>query len=201
MPKYSVDWFSYNENHLTKLLAPFKGLDNLDVLEVGVFEGRSTNFFCSEIFTGDGIAYTCVDPFTGSPEEDRMQALDSTRLHSRFISNISEQSHIMFNVRKEYSYYELPRLLKEGKRFDFIYIDGSHTSDNVLLDAIYAFKLLKRYGVVVFDDYTWQDKDRQAPIQSPKFAIDAFETIYKDSLQQILTGSQVGWQKTKAESY
>ena len=49
-------------------------------------------------------------------------------------------------------YLALPRLLAEGRRPDFAYIDGMHTFDYVLLDGFYVDKLLPVGGVAAFND-------------------------------------------------
>jgi predicted O-methyltransferase YrrM len=46
----------------------------------------------------------------------------------------------------------LPRLVSEGRVFDFVFIDGAHWFDHVFVDLFYANRLLKPGGVVVFDD-------------------------------------------------
>lgn len=48
----------------------------------------------------------------------------------------------------------LPSLLAEGCRRDFVFIDGSHLFENVLLDFFYADRLLDPNGIVAFHD-TW----------------------------------------------
>lgn len=40
-----------------------------------------------------------------------------------------------------------------NERFDFIYVDGSHRSPDVIYDAILSFGLLKKGGIMIFDDY------------------------------------------------
>lgn len=49
-----------------------------------------------------------------------------------------------------------PEALKRFKgieTFDWIYVDGRHDYDGVLIDWHYAWPLLKKGGVMVFDDY------------------------------------------------
>jgi hypothetical protein len=48
----------------------------------------------------------------------------------------------------------LPQLLKEDKQFDFIFIDGDHKFDGILVDFYYADLLLENGGYVLFHD-TW----------------------------------------------
>jgi hypothetical protein len=49
-------------------------------------------------------------------------------------------------------YFALPRLLKDGRRPNFAYIDGMHTFDYVLLDGFYVDKLLPVGGIAAFND-------------------------------------------------
>ncbi|HEY2105905.1 MAG TPA: class I SAM-dependent methyltransferase, partial [Candidatus Binataceae bacterium] len=49
----------------------------------------------------------------------------------------------------------LPRLVGEGRQFDFAFIDGDHRFDAVMVDLFYADQLLRPGGVVVFDDMSW----------------------------------------------
>ena len=36
--------------------------------------------------------------------------------------------------------------------YDFIYVDGSHNGEDVIVDAIESFKILKTNGIMIFDD-------------------------------------------------
>lgn len=80
----------------------------------------------------------------------------------------------------------LPTLLAGGYRsyFDLVYIDGSHQAADVLFDAVLCFDLLKKDGVLIFDDYLWQMEERGAEdhYNLPKPAIDAFVNIYRRKL-------------------
>lgn len=47
----------------------------------------------------------------------------------------------------------LPQFLKEGRCFDFAFIDGNHRFDYVFVDLFFLRRLVRRGGVVVLDDY------------------------------------------------
>lgn len=49
-------------------------------------------------------------------------------------------------------YVALPRLLAEGQRVDFAFIDGWHTFDYTLLDFWYLDRMVPVGGMVAFDD-------------------------------------------------
>jgi len=57
-------------------------------------------------------------------------------------------------VIEEPSCLALPRLMREGRRFDLIYVDGSHAFQEAIIDFYYARHLLPIGGVVLFDDCT-----------------------------------------------
>jgi len=80
---------------------------------------------------------------------------------------------------------------KDGKdrHFDFVYIDGSHIAKDVLTDTCIAWQLLKKDGIMVFDDYGWGNP-RDA-LHRPKLAIDAFTNIFAEEVVPIHTHYQM----------
>jgi hypothetical protein len=78
----------------------------------------------------------------------------------------------------------LVKLIGQGIRADFIYVDGSHQAADVLSDAVLAWKLLKEGGVLIFDDYLWA-RYQDRPLLNPKMAIDAFVNCHLDQLNYI----------------
>ena len=73
--------------------------------------------------------------------------------------------------------------------YDFIYIDGSHLASDTLEDAVLVFPLLKKGGIMIFDDYTWgQGLDIY---QRPCFGVDAFVNVYGNQLIVLERNSQL----------
>jgi predicted O-methyltransferase YrrM len=58
------------------------------------------------------------------------------------------------DFRGEPSALVLPQLVRDGEKFDLIYIDGSHFFEEILIDAYYCIRLLNEGGVMLFDDST-----------------------------------------------
>jgi predicted O-methyltransferase YrrM len=125
------------------------------VLEIGSQEGRSAVFWL-EFFAGAQI--TCVDLFRADWTErfDRNLAGYGTRV--RKLAGTSIKS--------------LGILREEKAVFDFIYIDGSHRRDDVMIDCLGAWRLLRDGGVMLMDDYNWMPKRPDAERVAP--AIDTF---------------------------
>ena len=168
------------------------------ILEVGCYEGRATTWLCDNVIK-DGLAnYDVVDTFGGSLEESGMQQTKKLLEKDNFIENnfrhnISFHSNINFTIYKGYSQSILPTL--ENKEYDFIYIDASHRADDTFVDGYYALKMLKKGGIIIFDDYSWKDPDNMHPANSPQLGIDVFSSIYNTELNLIFCGYQVGFIK------
>lgn len=162
------------------------------VLEVGCFEGRGTNLlfqtFCR---FHENSTITCVDPFldTYTVQSVHFPSCDVffKNQYSRFQKNVNSLGS-QCKVVRGLSTDELPKLADET--YDFIYIDGDHHKDVVYLDAINAFQKVKPNGIILFDDYLWQDHDN-----GPKEAIDQFLKEYKEQLKVLFIQYQVAVQK------
>src|SRR5205085_5854164 len=57
-----------------------------------------------------------------------------------------------YEFHEDTSQQILPRLVGEGQRIQFAFIDGWHTFDHTLMDFFYIDQMLETGGVIVFDD-------------------------------------------------
>lgn len=58
------------------------------------------------------------------------------------------------SIEEDLSCNVLPRLMASGRKFDLIFVDGSHIFEDVFVDAYYSLRCLKTNGVIIFDDCT-----------------------------------------------
>jgi Methyltransferase domain len=86
----------------------------------------------------------------------------------------------------------LMRFAREGRTFDFVYVDADHRFDGVLLDTILSWPLLRKGGYLV-DDYLWTHP--AVPHLNPKRVIDAWLASCRDSIDVVFAGHQVCVQK------
>jgi predicted O-methyltransferase YrrM len=145
-----------------------------NVLEVGSFEGRSTCW----LLENTNAHVTCVDTWEGSDEHT---AENKEGLFERFIDNI-EPYKDRVTIHRGFS-GEVLRKFQCVPTFDFVYIDASHYSKDVLEDAILAWRLVKPGGVVIFDDYTLQIHD--SPIEdlvNPFTGINVFCQVFRPKI-------------------
>jgi predicted O-methyltransferase YrrM len=161
------NWFDsqkYNfENHLLHL----KGQPNLRFLQIGVYTGDASVWLCENILRNKTSYLYDVDTWAGS-EESKHSQIDFDKVLKYYETRTGVYQSI---VRLKMTSDEFFAGKNEIK-FDFIYIDGDHTAEQVAKDAKNAWLLLKPGGIMAFDDYLWgQDLP---PHLTPRPAIDTF---------------------------
>ena len=185
--KFTQDWFSRSIPAWDHLLRQLKeNSQSLKVLEVGVFEGRSTCWLLENHCREKDALITVIDTFAGGVEHG---GLDLINLRDIFERNVSlSDSLASVEVFCGYSSQELCRLVALGRGapgYDFISIDASHQAADVLADCVIAFQLLRSGGLMALDDYLWslEDTASRSPLNSPKIAIDAFTNILSNKIR------------------
>lgn len=170
---FSQKWFLNNFEIFTFFLPKDKSL-KFDYLEVGCYEGLSSFYVLSE--------YKSVNAFFLDIWD--MPNPNSKTLSHNFglIEKAFDQNLLGFDFKKmkNDSVISMRKLLKENVHFDFIYIDGSHNGEDILSDAIEAFKILKVNGLMFFDDFLQHDDNR---ILQSYVGIDKFLSLYSDYLK------------------
>ena len=182
---FTQDWFSHNIPNFEVIKEAMPHCSS--ILEIGCFEGRATCWMLENMLSDTGDI-CCIDTFAGSQEHAN---IDFDEMSTTFTDNVSE-------VKKEYqtvevfegsSHTQLAQIIDRGYSFDFIYIDGDHTAAGVMTDSCMAFPLLRQGGVMLWDDYLWED----APgIENrPKMAIDTFLAMYASQCNIVVIGYQL----------
>jgi hypothetical protein len=145
----------------------------------------------------DGGEIVCIDTWEGGSEHTPE---DMSGTEDRFHQNITLIRNRFPNRAvvslKSTSVEALGAAIAHKKQFDFIYIDGSHLSKDVLTDACMSWPLLKDKGFMVFDDYMWRPPGFTL-LQRPKIAIDTFINMFEDELIVTHIGYQLIVRKEK----
>jgi predicted O-methyltransferase YrrM len=109
-------------------------------IEIGFAYGISALAIIEEIEKQNG-KHVVIDKFQNS---------DWNGVGLDLINQAGYSEYIYFN--EEYSYVTLPKLLEEGRSFNFAYIDSTKLLDFLLVDFFFLDKLLEKGGIIVFDD-------------------------------------------------
>jgi FkbM family methyltransferase len=144
-------------------------------LEVGCFEGLTTNYICDFLLdkSDKNARLIAVDPLWEQYlPPDKMRGLgynpddpaivaswpDFKGQFERFSRNTKGKPVELFRdvsrkVWKTDAFFHY--------RFDFIYIDGDHTEDEVFNDGMEAFRCCLKDGYILFDDYGWREETKR----------------------------------------
>ena len=57
----------------------------------------------------------------------------------------------------------LPDLFKNNRKFDFIYVDGSHECLQCYADLVNSHNLINTSGIIAIDDYMWTPSEDNIP--------------------------------------
>ena len=145
-----MDAFSPNINMWKKFILKNKlHKKELNYLEIGVFEGRSS------VFILENLPYSkCdfVDPFQEYSELTKSTGQkEFSKIYDNFINNIEG-----FKDRAKVHRMTSDTFFKNNSiSFDLIYIDGSHYGPDVYKDSVNSFKILNQKGHIIFDDFLW----------------------------------------------
>ena len=170
---FSNKWF-LNNFDIFNFFLPKEKNSKFDYLEVGCFEGLSSFFVLSEYKAVNAIL---LDIWDMPNPNSKTLSHNFSSIEKAFDNNLSGFN---FTKIKDDSVVAMRKLFKQNKSFDFIYIDGSHNGEDILSDAIEAFKILKKEGLIFFDDFLQHDKDRA--LQSYE-GIEKFITLYSHYLK------------------
>lgn len=189
--KFTSDWFLTNQASWDYYLDEFKHKPNLNFLEVGSYEGRSTIWLLENVLTDSTSKITCVDLFDGKIEGNNMESDPNLNpdYYQTFLSNINFFKNKV-TIHKGYS-SKILRSFPEKEVFDMAYIDGTHTAYGTLIDAVLIHPLIKSGGIIIFDDYGLKHPDDLSPQNSPELAIDSFCYIFEKQYSVIHQGWQV----------
>ena len=194
MPNKYPNWFKMTaEENFKSQLMPLAGKLGLRFLQIGAFTGNASVWLVDNVLTQKNSILEDVDTWSGS-DEDEHKEMDWLDVERTYDSRIAFRPNV---IKYKMDSREFLRSIEEPT-FDFIYIDGDHTAEGVLQDAVLSWRLLKPGGIMAFDDYLWEDP-RGIEFQ-PGWSIDTFIGAVKDESEVLLSNSQVWLRKNNDSS-
>jgi predicted O-methyltransferase YrrM len=146
--------YSYEDSRLSWHYHLFAGLKdyfenkNINILEIGTFNGQFTNFI------------------SGIYEDAQITTIDLNASNKKFINSYGREEKKKLDeflefrrknlLRKNINFIELNSIhIKKyfyEKKFDLIWIDGDHLNPQVTIDIINSLDLLNKDGIICVDD-------------------------------------------------
>jgi hypothetical protein len=144
--------YSYQDQSLSWHYHLFAGLKdyfenkNINILEIGTFNGQFTNFI-AEIY--DNALITTIDL-----DDSDQQFINSYHREKKLDEFLETRKKNL--IRKNINFIQLNSIhMKKhfyGKKFDLIWIDGDHLNPQVTADIINSLELLNNDGIICIDD-------------------------------------------------
>lgn len=156
-------------------------------VEVGAWKGQTASLMASLIqIYGKKIYFDVVDTWEGSDEEIHLQDEDVKHgtLYESFLHYTKPFKHIIHPVKL--TSLEASNNYNDSS-IDFIFLDASHTTEDVLNDIEAWTPKLKEGGVLIGDDYDWQ---------SVKEAV--LNSSVKDSFVELINVTGSFWKYVRA---
>lgn len=192
---FDNDWFSARIPFWLYVFDDWKvdRQSELKFLEIGSWQGMSAVFTLKHFPASHLI---CVDTWGGADEHlDEQYASVSvvSKAEAAFDRNIAEFGDRVEKFKGHSLDYHAHRF--EPSSFDMIYVDGSHHFDDVMVDVVKCFEMLRTGGILICDDYMGQYYRR--PSDNVAGAINAFMRAKKGDFEIIAFKYQVAIRKIR----
>jgi predicted O-methyltransferase YrrM len=191
--KVYPNWFMTDgmSNFISYLLKEYKDKP-VKFLQIGAYTGDASLFMYEYLLTHSESVLVDVDTWEGSdePAHKSWDWKDVEKVYDEKTKKGREEGKILKHKLSSDNFFK-----DNIDTYNFIYIDGDHTSYGVIKDAINAYECLTLGGIIAFDDYEWSAGLGEE--NEPKMAIDAFESIYRSKVELVYKGYQCWFRKTK----
>jgi FkbM family methyltransferase len=174
-------WFmvSFTQDWNSEFKKNTKGIKVETALEIGCFEGLTTNYICDNLLV-EGGRVICVDPLTDEYLPGHKDNAMFVGQYERFIRNTAGRPVELIRERSRDAIFKL-----KNYRFGFIYIDGDHTEDGVFMDGVFYWNLLLDHpkgegGYMLFDDYGQSEETKRGIDRFLETQKGNFELLVKD---------------------
>ena len=144
------------------MLANFIKEPKCEILEIGTYAGTSVIGMLQYL---PNATATTIDTWYNYREKDRgtdinkecLKTIEENNIEKIFHTNILKAGFKdKVTAIKGSSEIVLIDLIKQNKKYDFIYVDGSHKAIDCYTDCLLSWNLLNKNGIMAIDDYLYK---------------------------------------------
>ncbi len=119
-------------------------------LEIGLAFGLAALYMCQGHIDNGGGHHTAIDPY----QEKWFRQCGTLNVGKLNFEN-------SFRFLQQRTHEALPALLRDGERFNVIFLDGNHRFEYIMHDFFYASRMLEVGGFLMLHD-SWMPSTRKA---------------------------------------
>ena len=183
------NWSNIHHNHWQAIFNKYLTQPTLQMLEIGCFEGRSTMWFADKMNESHKSTLHCVDNWKGGEEVIRVKLnFDMSVVRNNFYKNITTHQYAtqIIAYEQDSEFFLCTQMPRFYRHFDFIYLDGSHTQKDTLIDMTLCLSMLNNKGVLIVDDYK-NAMSTKNPLLRPKDAVDFIVKSFGNEIEFFTT--------------
>lgn len=110
-------------------------------LEIGFANGFSSIWILDALLNKSDALHIAIDPF----EKSHWQGVGLKQ-----VEKLGEK--VNFKWENKHSIHSLSYLISKKEKFDFIFVDGNHRFDDVIVDFYLSDQLIEPNGIIALDD-------------------------------------------------
>ena len=160
------------------------------LLEIGTYTGTSIIHMLEYLPLAKATVIDLWEDYEESSLSTNMKHIKEVFYNNLLISGLKKRVNILEGDSKDV----LMDLIRQGKQYDFIYVDGSHQCLDCYSDMVMGWELLGTAGIMGIDDYMWKPEQSNTILDYPQHAIDHFMKRYYN-IKVINVGYRVFLQK------
>jgi hypothetical protein len=130
----------------------FRAFRPVNILEIGVYRGQTVSLFdmLSAHFSIQNAEIYGISPLSNVGDNDSIYP--NINYEADLLQHLRTFACKRVKILKEYSVSQRARQLIKSRKWDYVYIDGSHEFQDVLIDYLNCADTLSEDGILILDD-------------------------------------------------
>ena len=192
LPQGEKNIFLKNINYFNNNYLKIKLGKKINILEIGTYAGISLIELVKQIPNSYGIG---IDMWSNYNENNLLNIIDNYDVKGSFYKNIKNANlEDRIKAIQINSTIILMEFIKDNRKFDFIYVDGSHLLLDCYTDLLLSWQILEIGGILVIDDYLYKI-DNENILNSPYEAVNHFFKLFEGKYKLLDIGYRVFLEK------
>ena len=165
-----------------------------NILEINDDKGYVTKWFLNNLCNNKKSLIISIDSWNKSEEYKNYKITINEHIFNKNINNSGRELQVnKMKMNTDNAIKIIKNNNKTEKIFNIIYIDASYFNESLMSNCVLAFELLEDNGIMIFDDYNWDDINNE--FFYTKITIDSFLYTFKTKITILNNKYQIILQK------